>query len=175
MRGDGVQVVGRQHDRDALVVQRVQQVQDVVPRLHVDAGRRLVQQEQLGLAHQRARDEGALLLSAAQVPDVTVGELPDPELVEDLSRFRARGGRRPRHQPAIGCSPQKDDFFDRDGEVPVDRFDLGHDGEANLRSVVPDADHAGGRLRRPGDQLQHRRLTGAARTDDADEGPFGDR
>ena len=175
MRRDCVQVVRRQHDRDALVVQRVQQVQDVVSRLHIDAGRRLVQQEQLRLAHERARDESPLLLPATQVPDVTVRELPDPQLVEDLPRFRARRRLSPRHQPAIGCSAEKDDFFDRVGEVPVDRFDLGYDGEANLRSVAPDADHAGGRLRRPGDQLQHRRLPRAARTDDADERPFGDR
>jgi hypothetical protein len=35
----------RQHDRDALVVEVVQQVQDVVSGRDVDAARRLIQQE----------------------------------------------------------------------------------------------------------------------------------
>ena len=50
MRGDPVEVVRREHDRQPVGVEVVEQVQDLVAQAHVDARRRLVHEQQLGLA-----------------------------------------------------------------------------------------------------------------------------
>ena len=53
----------------------MKEMEDVVPGLHVDTRGRLIEEQELRLAHQRARDECALLLSAAEVTDVPVREI----------------------------------------------------------------------------------------------------
>ena len=101
--GDAVEVVGGEHDRQPVGVQVVEQVQDLVAGAHVDAGRRLVQQQQVGLAEQRAGDEHALLLAAGQLADVAVGQVADAEPVEHLVRPRParRGSRHGRRRPSV--------------------------------------------------------------------------
>ena len=77
VRGHGVQLVGGHEDGDPLVVQLVEEVEDVVARADVDAARRLVQQEQLRVAYQRARQEDALLLASREASDMAL-EQPVP-------------------------------------------------------------------------------------------------
>ena len=96
VRGDPVQVMRRQHDREALVVQIVYQVHHVVPRAHVHPGRGLVQQQELGAAEHRPRDEHPLLLPAGQLADVPFTEAAEAEALEDLIGFLAFGPRGPR-------------------------------------------------------------------------------
>ena len=68
--GDAVQVVRREDDREAEVVQVVEQVEDVVAGADVDARRRLVHQQQVRIAEQCPGDEHALLLAAGELADV---------------------------------------------------------------------------------------------------------
>ena len=84
-------------------VEVVEQVQDLVAQAHVDARRRLVHQQQLGLAEQRARDEHALLLAAGQLADVAVGEVADVEPREHVGDLR-----RARRGSAHGSAPAAD-------------------------------------------------------------------
>ena len=93
MGGDAVEVVGREQDREAARVQVVEQVQDLVAQARVDAGGRLVHEQQLGLAEQRAGDEDALLLAARQLADVAVAEVLDVQPREDLADGGALGAR----------------------------------------------------------------------------------
>ena len=59
--GDDAQVVGDEHDRGAgLVAQVAHQVEDLGLDRHVEGGRRLVGDEQLGLAGEGHRDHHAL-------------------------------------------------------------------------------------------------------------------
>jgi DNA polymerase I-like protein with 3'-5' exonuclease and polymerase domains len=80
---DPVEVVGRQHDRQALRIQVTQQVQHVVPRRQVHAAGRLIQEQQLRVTDQRPGERqrveelvrremtGAVRLSAPL--DVSIG------------------------------------------------------------------------------------------------------
>src|SRR3990170_5064117 len=62
---DGSELVGDVEDGGAeLAVQRRQESRERLLGVHVDARRRLVEDEERGLARERLRDEGALLLTA---------------------------------------------------------------------------------------------------------------
>jgi hypothetical protein len=59
-----VHVVGREQDRAAVLAEAAQQVPQLPPRLRVEPGRRLVEEQEVGFAGQRAGEREALLLSA---------------------------------------------------------------------------------------------------------------
>ena len=126
---DAVQVVGGQHDRDAVLMQVGEQVQHVVPRRDVDAGRRFVQQQQLGLAQQGPGDEHALLLPAGELADVPSGKLGNAQPVEDLLRPRRASAAIGHGSSRRACAPSA---RTRDGhrEVPVHRLELRHVADA---------------------------------------------
>ncbi len=97
-----VQVRGADQHRQALVVDEVQDdLPQLAPRQRVDADRRLVEQQQVGRAHQRA-GEAELLLHAARQPAgealgerPEVGHLHEPRIDRAALRRRSRrGGRR---------------------------------------------------------------------------------
>src|SRR5581483_3731277 len=64
--GEGRQVVGDDDDRHRRV-QLAQRVDEDAAEFRVDRGQRLVEQKRLGLADERARDEGALELTAREL------------------------------------------------------------------------------------------------------------
>ena len=107
------------------MVQLVDQVHHVVAGPDVDAARRLVQQQEVGATQQCPRDEDALLLSAGQFPDVPVGELAEPEPLEDSIGLAHIIFGRPRN-PAASDAGHEDRLTNRDGEEPVDGLDLRH-------------------------------------------------
>ena len=165
VRGDPVEVVRREDDRQPAGVEVVEQVQDLVAQAHVDARRRLVHEQQLGLAEQRARDEHALLLAARQLADVAIGEIADVELREHRGDLRALGAAGPRQPPAVDARHQHA-LAHRHREAPVDRLDLRHVRHPQIgaprHAAVRDA-HAARQ------HAQRRRLAGAGGADDADE------
>ena len=59
-----IHVVRRQHDRPALALEGDDQIPQLAPGLRIEAGRRLVEEDQLGIADERARQRQALFLAA---------------------------------------------------------------------------------------------------------------
>ena len=84
-----VEVVRREEDRLAEVLQRADDVPRRAPRRRVEAGRRLVEEDQLGVADEREREVQAAQLAAAQ--RARVARRPSRS---------ARRGRRPRRRRA---------------------------------------------------------------------------
>src|SRR6476469_6187034 len=70
-----VEVVRRQQDGLAQVLQRADRAPGVAPRRRVEAGRRLVEEDQLGVADQREGQVEPALLAARERPDPSVGLL----------------------------------------------------------------------------------------------------
>jgi hypothetical protein len=70
-------------------------------------------------------------------------------------------------------SAEQYDLFDRDGEVPVDRLQLGHitGGVVQVDRLVADAYFTALRFDGAEDDLEQRRLAGTAGPDDAVERP----
>ena len=72
--GDDAEIVGDQHDRGVdLLLQLAQQIEDLRLDGHVERGRRLVGDEQLGLAGERHRDHHPLPHAARQLVRVFAG------------------------------------------------------------------------------------------------------
>src|ERR1700687_6248889 len=101
-------------------------MQDVVPGLDVNASSRLVEEQQARLAHQRAGQEHALLLSTAQFADVPTAELADAQALEQRLDPGFLGSSQPGYgeQSAFDGQPHRDHLANGDGKVPVDGFEL---------------------------------------------------
>ena len=82
---DVLDVVGDEHLRGCVVVPReVRQPGDeVLAPTEVQPGAGLVEQQELGVRHQRASDLGSLALALAQGPERTVRVLSDPPLLHE--------------------------------------------------------------------------------------------
>ena len=94
--GEAVEVMGGEDDRDAVLVQVGEQVQDVVPGRDIDPACRLVEEEELRLPQQGASEEHALLLAAGELADVAAGQITDAETVEHRGDLGTLGLARPR-------------------------------------------------------------------------------
>ena len=94
--GDDAEIVGDQQDRHpALRLQRAQEVEHLRLDGDVERGRRLVGDEQLGLAGERERDHHPLLQPAGELERIVVDAaraVGDADRVEQLDRPRARRG-----------------------------------------------------------------------------------
>ena len=113
--GDDAEVVGDQDDRrPGLVAQVAHQVEDLGLDRHVERGRRLVGDEQLGLAGEGHRDHHALRHAARQLvreglqAPLRVGDADHPEQLE-----RARLG-----DLALDVAMDLQDLFDLLTDVP---------------------------------------------------------
>ena len=79
-------VVGGQDDGDAVVAHRAHQLPHVAPQLDVDAGRRLVEEQDLRLVRQGLGDHVAALHAARQRDDLGVALLPQRQVLQHASR-----------------------------------------------------------------------------------------
>src|SRR6185312_8060211 len=68
-------VVGGEDDRLAPRLDRLDQLPEIAPRLGIEAGSRLVEEEHLGVVHQRNREQETLLLAAGELAVVAAREL----------------------------------------------------------------------------------------------------
>ena len=93
-----VDVVRGEDDGDARVAQAPHQRPHVAAQLDVDAGGRLVEEEDLGLVRERLGDEDAALHPARQRHDLVVALLPQRQLAQHL--LQVRGIRRAAEEPA---------------------------------------------------------------------------
>ncbi len=83
---DLLDVMGHQHQGGGVGVSGdvAQPPDQVLAATEVEAGRRLVEQHQLGVGHQRASDLDPLPLALGQRPEPPVGEVGDTEGSEEL-------------------------------------------------------------------------------------------
>src|SRR5690348_11568091 len=68
-------VVGREDDGLALRLDRLHQLPEVAPRLRIEAGRRLIEEQHIGIVDERDGEQQALLLPAGELAIVAPGEL----------------------------------------------------------------------------------------------------
>jgi hypothetical protein len=146
----------------------------VVAQLGVKIGQRLIQEEQLGAAHQRAADREALLLAAGQRVRLARERVADAEHFGDFGHARADlAGAHPLLAQGIGKIVEG-------REVRVERERLENHGHAaplhgRMRDVLAREPY-GARVRtlEAGDAAQSRGLTGGARAEDHEELAGGD-
>ena len=128
--GDHADVVADQDEGDlALAIQVVEEGIERGLRLGVDAARRLVQDEQLGVGDEGARDEHALLLPRGQRADprARVRLHADPgEHFPDTGPLRFP---RPLEESQHRHEPARHDLFDGDGQGGIEGGLLRHVAE----------------------------------------------
>jgi hypothetical protein len=118
-----------------------------------------------------AGEEHPLLLAAGEFADVSVFETAKTELLEQLSHaFALRlGGTR---SVPLGRGRHEDDLAHRDGEVPVDCFDLGN---VSNPQIGPPPHHALGRPEISQHQTQQRGLARTGWANDSEKRTLVDR
>ncbi len=140
----------------------------------VEVGQRLVEQEDLGLAHDRTPDRDALALAARHLARQPLQVRPQVQdlggAVDLLLDHRRIGlGQAQREAHVLG-----------DGHVRVQRVALEHHRQVALRGrqardvAAVEDDAAGGQRLEPGDQAQQRGLAAARRADEHGELAAGD-
>ncbi|MDF3042397.1 MAG: hypothetical protein K0Q71_5103 [Thermomicrobiales bacterium] len=179
VRRDGIQLVGGEHHGHSLAVQLGEQVQDVVAGLDVDTGGGLVENEEVRLANQRARQEHPLLLSAGEVTNLPPAQAGQSQPLQDDRGSTAILPAGPGQWTHAAYAPHHHDVLDRDREGPVDRFDLGYVADSLGRTTRRDRDAIDENPARDPrqaaeDRLEQRRLPGAAGTDQSHELPAWD-
>ena len=152
-----VEVVGGQQDRLAERAQRADRLPRRPSRLGVEAGGGLVEEDQLGVAHQRQREVQAPQLPAGEPAAAHVGLLPQARQLQhllDVARVRVEA--RPVAQRLAR------------GDVAVDAARLQHDPDAPAqldlpaRGVIPEHRHLAAVARAvPLEDLHGRGLAGA--------------
>src|SRR2546430_1705081 len=171
---DCTELVGDVQDRDVeLVVEAREQLGEGLLRCDVDARRRLVQRQELGLGRECFRDERALLLPTRQPGERSLRERAQADALDRLlDRLAILGG-----QPADRSQRRSaggHDFEHRGRRLHAELGTLGEVPELRplaepVRSVAEEADTPGVRALEPEDQPEQRRLTTAVRPGDRDE------
>ena len=85
-----VHVVRREHEGDARLLQSIEALPQHVARLRVETGGRLVEQQDLGLVDQGARDRQPALHAARQRVDPRVAAIGELHELQQLRRARSR-------------------------------------------------------------------------------------
>ena len=173
-----VQVVSRHQDRHPTLDEIAHDVHERVLGGHVNAGRRLVEQQQFRLLRQRPRDEHPLLLTARELGDVTVLQRAQIECREggidgpNVCRLQAREGSQPR------IAAHRDDVAHVERERKVDFLGLRDVADRARREgarLPPEDAHAAGiRLDQARDRLEQGGFAGAVGADDPERRPRAD-
>src|SRR3954452_4831068 len=160
-----VEVVRREQDGLAEVLQRAHDVPRRAASGGVEAGRRLVEEDQLGVADEGEREVEAAELAAAERPRVRIGLLAEARELDHLV-YVARGG--------VEASPMRDRLAHRD--VPVHARALEHDAHplaqlvGALLGVVAEHGHDAARPRPVAlEDLGRRRLPRAVRAEQPED------
>ena len=139
---DLLDVVGDQHGGRRLGVhgQHRQRGDQVLAPAEVEAGGRLVEQQQLGVGHQRPGDLDPLALALAEGAEGAVGQVPGPELGEQLVGALVV-------ELVVALTPATDDGVRRRDHHVVHPFaarDLLRDGGAGQPDPGPELEHVDG-------------------------------
>ena len=154
------------HRRFDLAVDAHQLRPHLPPQRGIEAGERLVEQEEAGPPHERLGDRHALPLPAGELVDAAI---------EERARYRARW-RLPRVRSAITCfdtPPRLQREADVVAHVEVrierDRLEDHRDVPLLRRNIVhrplAEVELTAGRLLEPGQHVQRRRLAAAGRAE----------
>ena len=147
----------RQYQRDPALPEAEEPVPDGVASLRVEPGRRLVQQQQVRIVDERARDREPALHSARERLHAVICSLVQLDEFEQLIRALAQLAARQAEVPAV------DDDVLADGELLVERLLLRGDTEVgtDLRAVrdrvEPEDAQKPARWRRDAADHPHRR------------------
>ena len=161
-----VHVVGRDQHGDALGGEVVDLVPELAPRLGIDAGRGLVEQQQLRLRQDAGAERQPLLPAARQLAGKLIGAGGKPEPADRLARRLAR----------IGHAIDAGDEFEilANGQIGVEAEALRHVADIALDRVGLRADVvaeagplAGIRREQPAQHAQRRSLAAAVRPEKA--------
>ena len=162
-----VDVVGGEDDGDAGFAQRADHPPHVLAQLHVDAGGRLVEEEYLRLVRECFRNQHAALHAARERDDLGVLLVPERKVLEHLldegrvlalaEEAAAKGDRGPHGHESVG------------------RELLRHQPDHRARSAIVrddvtagDGDAAGRRRHDPADDTDEGGLSGAVRSEQAE-------
>ena len=163
-------VVRREHDRLAPFVQLADHVPQREAALRVEARGRLVEEQHVGVVHDRPRHHQPLRHAARQLVDVRRGPVREPELLEQLARPCVRVARAHAEVAAVEVQVLGD------VERAVERVGLRHDADDLLgrRGPGDHVDAADDRraLGRDDPGRQHpdgRRLARAVRAEQAED------
>ncbi len=171
--GNAAEVVGGDQHQVAALAELAQQFDDRALGLDVDAGERLVEQDDLAFLGQGAGQEDALLLSARQLADLALAEARHADAFEcgvDLAAVVLRGDAQEAH---VAVAAHHHHVFDEDREVPVDVLALGDVGDAGCASgrrrtgKARDGDLAARRANEAHDGLEEGGLAAAVDADQA--------
>ena len=164
-----VHVVRGQDQRHALLLEPEQPVPHHVPGLRIQAGRRLVQEQDLGLVDQRPGDGEAALHAARQRLDLVIGPLGQLHEVQQPRRALGDDGPRQAEVPAVDQEVLPDGqlhvqgvLLRHDAEPGPDRRAVGHRVHAQDRQLAP------ARRRDAADHPHGRGLAGAVRAEEAE-------
>ena len=134
---------------------------NVEPRARVERRERLVEQQHVGLARQRAGKRDALALAAAERRGPCIRQRGDPHALQQVVRAPRLGRRE--GDVAAHVEVREQAVLLRQ---PADAAPLGRQVDAGLRvepGGVATGDPAAVGPPQPGDRAQHRRLAGARR------------
>ena len=120
-----IEVVGGEQNRQSLFVQIGKQVQNLVTRAHVDTRCWFVHDQNVWLAKHCACQKDSLLLTTREFANMSVSNIGNAELTQHLANGCAFGCSNA-WPPTGFCASHCNYFFNCDGEVPVDSFDLGY-------------------------------------------------
>ena len=117
-----VHVVGREQHGLPQLGQALHHLPGLPAGRGIEAGGRLVEEEQLGVADEGHPDVEAPLLAAREGRDAGVAFRPEADEVDDLPR-----------RPGVGVEARVHGERLGDGQVPVDPGRLQHDADARLQ------------------------------------------
>src|SRR5690606_27274884 len=153
-----------------LLAVRLEEVVEVVLDEEVHARRGLVEEDELGSAHQRSRQKGALQLAAREARELPVGERGGAHPVESRETLLALGATdagRPRAAQARGHELER-----RRRERAVERLELRDVADAlgvRAGAVAEERGVPGQRPHQPERDLEEGRLPAAVGPDDREE------
>ena len=164
------EVVRREEDRQAAGVERPQKRPELQALFDVDAGRRLVEDEELRLVDERARERQPALLPAGDLRVLDARLRREAEALEE--RVGARGDCAPA-QPVV-ARLEDEDVANREVAIEVELLRREPDESSGLAPlalvvVAEDPNRSGALAREADDRVDRRRLAGAVAAEKAEE------
>src|SRR6266550_3211287 len=167
--GELIELVGDQDRGDALALEFQQQVEQRIAVAFVQAGGRLIEDQQLDFLGERLGDFDQLLLADAEIGDQRIGRFIQADLGEQLSRPAQR------HSPIDdahrrGFVAEEDVFRDRQqrdqreflmDDDDAEAFAVGDRRELPLGALIDDVALIGAVWINPAEDLHQRRFAGA--------------